>query len=312
MSTFSMVLRHIYFYNTAAPRLLFPRCCPVYAFSTLLRHVCCAIAALSTLLRYVYFFHVDTVCLLRSVYAFRHAAAFYLSKCTFSMLLRYGNFFYAVSPWLLFKRCCAKTTFSTLLHYDYFSTLLRHALSPHCCAMATFLRCCAISTLSTMQRHVYFFHAAAPYLLFLRCCAVFSFSTRLLRYDPLFHDWQNYVLTRTVDIKPFLANYYRVRWASQYPLIGLALFFFISIIYHSSEQTVKSWSDAEFSSVWSDSALFDYVLKYDAIWFMRSYRDGDRILQNSLVLIIFCYSFRNRFIFSFLGNHYSLTFQFGS
>ena len=46
---------------------------------------------------------------------------------------------------------------------------------------------------------------------------------------------------------------------------------------------------------------------------MRSYRDGDRIFQNSLVFIIFCYSFDNGFILSFLGNHYSLTFQyFGS
>ena len=43
---------------------------------------------------------------------------------------------------------------------------------------------------------------------------------------------------------------------------------------------------------------------------MRGYRDGDRIFQNSLVFIIFCYSFDNRFILSFLGNHYSLTFQF--
>ena len=36
----------------------------------------------------------------------------------------------------------------------------------------------------------------------------------------------------------------------------------------------------------------------------------DRIFHNSLVFIIFCYSFDNRFILSFLGNHYSLTFQF--
>ena len=43
---------------------------------------------------------------------------------------------------------------------------------------------------------------------------------------------------------------------------------------------------------------------------MWGYRDGDRIFQNSLVFIIFCYSFDNRYILSFLGNHYSLTFQF--
>ena len=44
-------------------------------------------------------------------------------------------------------------------------------------------------------------------------------------------------------------------------------------------------------------------LKYDAIGYVRSYR-------NSLVFIIFWYSFDNRFILSFLGNHYPLTFQF--
>ena len=32
--------------------------------------------------------------------------------------------------------------------------------------------------------------------------------------------------------------------------------------------------------------------------------------KKSLVFIIFCYSFDNRFILLFLGNHYSLTFQF--
>ena len=56
----------------------------------------------------------------------------------------------------------------------------------------------------------------------------------------------------------------------------------------------------------------DLFLKYYAIGYMRSYRDGYRILQNSLGLIIFCSSFNDRFILSFLGNHHSLTFQFGS
>ena len=70
-----------------------------------------------------------------------------------------------------FKRCCAKTTFSTLLHYDYFF----HAdtpctLFPHCCAMATF---------STLLCHIYSFHHAAPCLLFPRCCAIISLSTLL-------------------------------------------------------------------------------------------------------------------------------------
>ena len=69
-------------------------------------------------------------------------------------------------------------------------------------------------------------------------------------------------------------------------------------------------SDGELSSVWSNSALFGYALKYDAIGYVRSYRDGVRIFQNSLVFILFCYSFNNRFILSFLGDHYSLTFQF--
>ena len=58
-------------------------------------------------------------------------------------------------------------------------------------------------------------------------------------------------------------------------------------------QVSKQWnldqtpSDGELSSVWSNSALFGYVLKYDAIGYVRSYRDGDRIFQNSLVFVIF-------------------------
>ena len=80
MSTFSMVLRHIHFYNTAAPRLLFPPC-----RASLLRH-CCSLdtAALCLLFPrcytvsieictlfppccgilpyYIYFFHAATLC----------------------------------------------------------------------------------------------------------------------------------------------------------------------------------------------------------------------------------------------------------
>ena len=181
-----------------------------------------------------------------------------------STRLRYGYFFCAAVPYLLFPPCCAMSTFSTLL------------------------------------RHILSFHAAVLHvcLLFPRgCCAMTPFS--------MIDSWE-----LRVNKNPFLANYYCVRCASQFPMIGPALF--ISIIYQSSEQTVKPWSDAELSSVWSESALFGYVLEYDAIGYVRSYRDGDRILQNSLVLIIFCYSFNDRFILSYLGNHNSLTFQFGS
>ena len=87
---------------------------------------------------------------------------------------------------------------------------------------------------------------------------------------------------------------------------------FLSFIIPVSKQwnLDQTPSDVELSSVWSNSALFGYVVKYDAIWYVRSYRVGDRIFQNSLVFIIFCYSFDNRFILSFLGNHFSLTFQF--
>ena len=86
---------------------------------------------------------------------------------------------------------------------------------------------------------------------------------------------------------------------------------FLSFIIPVSKQwnPDQAPSDGE-HSVWSNSALFGYVLKYDAIGYVRGYSDGDRIFQNSLVFIIFCYSFDNRFILSFLGNHYSLTFQF--
>ena len=152
------------------------------------------------------------------------------------MLLRYDNFFYADSPWLLYKRCCAKTFFRLCCTMTFFHAAAPCIFFPHCCTMATF---------SALLCHIYSFHHAAPCLLFPRCCAISSlstsvlcllfprccamsrptFSTRLLRYDLLFHDWQNYVLIRTVDIKSFLANYYRVRWASQFPMIGLACFF---------------------------------------------------------------------------------------
>ena len=66
------------------------------------------------------------------------------------------------------------------------------------------------------------------------------------------------------------------------------------------------------SSPASDQTLHCLVMSLNMthIGYVRSYRDGDRNLQNSLVFIIFCYSFDNRFILSFLGNHYSLTFQF--
>ena len=124
-----------------------------------------------------------------------------------STLLRYGYFFCAAVPYLLFPPCSAMSTFSTLL------------------------------------RHIFSFRAAVLCLLFPRCCAMSTFSTRLLSYDPLSHDWQNYVLTRTVDIKPFLTNYYHVRWASQYPLIGLALFFFyfahLSFQWANSETLIR-------------------------------------------------------------------------
>ena len=164
-----------------------------------------------------------------------------------STLLHYDNFFYAVSPWLLFKCCCAKTTFSTLLRYYYFfHAAAPCTLFPHCCAMTTFstLLCHIYSfhhaapclPFSTLLSHIFSFHAAVLCLLFPRCCAMSTFST-LLRYDPLIHDRQSHVLTRTVYIKPFLANYYRVRWSSQFPIIGLAPFFlFRSFIISVSKQ----------------------------------------------------------------------------
>ena len=113
--------------------------------------------------------------------------------------------------------------------------------------------------------------------------------------------------------KTFLTNNYHVRWPSQFPIEGLTLI--LSYFYHLSFQWANSETlirrrVMESSSIWSNSALFGYVLKYDAVGYVRSYRDGEGIFQNSLVFIIFCYSFDNRFILSFLGNHYSLTFQF--
>ena len=114
--------------------------------------------------------------------------------------------------------------------------------------------------------------------------------------------------------KNFLTNYYCVHWPSQFPIVGLTLilpyFYHLSFQWANSEILIRRRA-IELSSVWSNSALFGYVLKYDvAIGYVQSYRDGDMIFRNSLVFIIFCYLFDNRFILSFLGNHYSLTFQF--
>ena len=111
--------------------------------------------------------------------------------------------------------------------------------------------------------------------------------------------------------KNFLTSYYRVPWPSQFPIVGLTLSYFYD--YHLSFQ----WANSETlirrlameSSPASDQTLHCLVM---SIGYVRSYRDGDRIFQNSLVFTIFCYSFDNRFILSFLGNHYSLTFHFGS
>ena len=99
--------------------------------------------------------------------------------------------------------------------------------------------------------------------------------------------------------------------AKTFPIVGLKLI--LSYFYHLSFQWANSETlirrQAMESSQASDqTALFGYVLKFDATGYVRNYRDGDRIFRNSLVFIIFCYSFDNRFILSFLGIQYSLTF----
>ena len=127
-----------------------------------------------------------------------------------------------------FPRCCAMYSLSILLAMATFSALLCHIYSfHHATQCLLFPRCCPISSLSTLLCCVFILHAAA---------ALSTFSTRLLRYDPLFHGRQKYVITRNVDIKPFLANYYHIRWASQFPMIGPALISFRSFIILVSKQ----------------------------------------------------------------------------
>ena len=101
--------------------------------------------------------------------------------------------------------------------------------------------------------------------------------------------------------------------AKPIPIVGFTLI--LSYFYHllfqwANSETLIRRRAMESSSASDQTLHWGYVLKYDAIGYVRSYRDGHRIFQNSLVFIIFCYSFDNRYILSFLGNHYSLTFQF--
>ena len=123
-------------------------------------------------------------------------------------------------------------------------------------------------------------------------------------------------LTRTVDIikKKNFDELLPSSLAKPIPncraYVDFVLFLSFIIPVANSETLIRR--RAMESSPASDQTVhcFCYVLKYDAIGYVQSYRDGDRIFQNSLVFIIFCYSFDNRFILSFFRNYYSLTFQF--
>ena len=104
MTTFTMMLHYVYFFNAAALYLYFFHDAPLYIvtpFSTLLRYDCCfhAAAAMSTfsmmltmstfskLLRYVYVFHALFPMLLDYVY-FIHAAQLFFHAATLCLPLR--------------------------------------------------------------------------------------------------------------------------------------------------------------------------------------------------------------------------------
>ena len=149
MSSLFTLLCYDYLFHDAPLCLLFPRCCPTTTFSMMLHYV-----------------------------SFFHAAALYMT--TFSTLLRYISLFHdapqcllfhADALCLLFPRCCAMTTISMMLHYDYFFNAATLCLP--------YSRCYAMTTFSMMLHYVSFFHAAVLYMT--------TFST-LLRYISLFHD----------------------------------------------------------------------------------------------------------------------------
>ena len=125
MSNLSTLLRHIYFFYTAAPCLRFPHCCAKFTFSTLLRHVytfhtaspyllfprCCAIDTLSTKLRHVYFstllhhvysFHTALSCLIFQRFCAMSTFPHGCDMCLLSTLLQNVFFFHAAAPCLLF------------------------------------------------------------------------------------------------------------------------------------------------------------------------------------------------------------------
>ena len=135
--------------------VLFPHCCAMSTFSTLLRNFyffprCCDISLLSTLLRNV---------------------------STFSLLLCSVYFFHDAAPCLLIQRSCVISALTTLLCHVYLSTLLHFVYRD-------------MYTLSTLLRHAYFFqtaklcqllHATVPCLPFLHSCAMSPLSM-LLRH----------------------------------------------------------------------------------------------------------------------------------
>ena len=89
---FSKLLFHIYFFHAAAPWLLFPQCCAMSTFFMQQSHVfflrhCCAMPTFSKLLHHVYLFHNAALC-------------------------------------QLFSSCCTMSTFSRAVSCLLFATLL--------------------------------------------------------------------------------------------------------------------------------------------------------------------------------------------
>ena len=120
MSTFSTLLRYVYFFHDAPLRLFLPRCCAMTNFSSLLRYVyffprCSTMSPFSTLINFVYPF--PRCC----------------TMSTFSMLLR-SVYFWPAAP------LCH---FSSLLCYVYFSMLHQNFYFFNYAPLCLLFPCCS-------------------------------------------------------------------------------------------------------------------------------------------------------------------------
>ena len=159
---FSMILYNVYLFHTpmlclsfyaVAPCLIFPRCCTVSAFSTLLP--------------FVYSFHAAAPCLHFPRCCAMSIVSTKLHPVYFSTLLCHVYFFNAcaMSPFYAAVLCCV-----------FYSTLL---CCVDCSDQSLLSTCCALSTFSTQLCHIYYFKTAVSCLLFSSCCTMSTLSALL-------------------------------------------------------------------------------------------------------------------------------------